>query len=73
MKDLNFVGGMIHGLTNSKFDDGKESWPVYETAAKLDVPIYLHPGMPHHEVRKPTIRTTQKSLLCSSKLHGDIL
>ena len=25
---------------------------VYETAAKLDVPIYLHPGMPHHEVRK---------------------
>ncbi|MBF12248.1 MAG: amidohydrolase [Flavobacteriaceae bacterium] len=52
VKDLNFVGGMIHGLTNSKFDDGKESWPVYETAAKLDVPIYLHPGMPHHEVRK---------------------
>ena len=25
---------------------------LYKTAAKLDVPIYLHPGMPHHEVRK---------------------
>ena len=52
VKELNFVGGMIHGLTNSQFDDGKASWAVYETAAKLDVPIYLHPGMPHQEVRK---------------------
>jgi predicted TIM-barrel fold metal-dependent hydrolase len=48
---LGFKGGMIHGLTNSKFDDTKASWAVYERAAALDVPIYLHPGMPHAEVR----------------------
>jgi predicted TIM-barrel fold metal-dependent hydrolase len=50
VKDLGFKGAMIHGLTNGKFCDGKEYWPVYARAEALDVPIYLHPGYPHPKV-----------------------
>ena len=50
VKDLGFKGAMIHGLTNGKFCDGKEYWPIYARAEALDVPIYLHPGYPHPDV-----------------------
>ena len=48
--DLGFKGAMIHGLTNGKFCDGREFWPIYARAEALDVPIYLHPGYPHPDV-----------------------
>jgi predicted TIM-barrel fold metal-dependent hydrolase len=50
VKDLGFKGAMIHGLTNGKFCDGREYWPIYARAEALDVPIYLHPGYPHPDV-----------------------
>jgi predicted TIM-barrel fold metal-dependent hydrolase len=39
-----FLGGLINGHTNGKFLDDKSFWPIFETAQKLDVPIYLHPA-----------------------------
>ena len=45
-----FKGAMLHGLTKGRFHDEKEFWPIFESAAKLDVPIYIHPGMPHPQV-----------------------
>jgi predicted TIM-barrel fold metal-dependent hydrolase len=47
---LGFVGAMIHGLTHDKFIDRKEFWPIFERAAALDAPIYLHPAEPHPAV-----------------------
>ena len=47
---LGFKGAMIHGLLQGRFLDGKEFWPVYERAAALDVPIYVHPAAPHPAV-----------------------
>lgn len=47
-----FKGGMVHGLTNGKFIDLKEFWPIFERAEALDVPIYLHPAIPHPDVVK---------------------
>ncbi len=47
---LGFKGAMIHGLANGEFVDGKKYWPIYERAQALDVPIYLHPGLPHPAV-----------------------
>lgn len=47
---LGFKGAMIHGLGNGTFMDDKRFWPVFERAAKLDVPIYLHPSLPHAAV-----------------------
>ena len=47
---LGFRGAMIHGLTNGKFIDGREFWPIFERAQALDVPIYIHPAVPHPAV-----------------------
>jgi 2,3-dihydroxybenzoate decarboxylase len=44
---LNFKGAMVHGLTNGKFLDEKQFWPIFAKAEELDVPIYLHPSFPH--------------------------
>ena len=32
------------------FFDDKRFWPIFERAAALDVPLYLHPTMPHPAV-----------------------
>ncbi len=45
-----FKGAMIHGLTGGLFLDDKQFWPIFERAEKLDVPIYLHPSIPHPAV-----------------------
>ncbi len=41
---------MLHGLANGVFLDDQRFWPIYERAAKLDVPVYLHPGAPQQAV-----------------------
>ena len=48
--ELGFKGAMIHGLAEGKFVDGKQFWPIYARAEALDVPIYLHPSLPHPAV-----------------------
>jgi len=45
---LGFKGAMVHGLTDGLFLDDKRFWPIFESAAALDVPIYLHPGSAPH-------------------------
>ena len=47
---LGFKGAMIHGLTNGVFLDDKRFWPIFERAEELDVPIYVHPAIPHPAV-----------------------
>jgi len=48
ISDLGFKGAMLHGLQDGTvFLDDKRFWPIYARAEKLDVPIYLHPGLPH--------------------------
>jgi predicted TIM-barrel fold metal-dependent hydrolase len=44
--EYHFHGAMIRGLTQDKFLDQPEFAPIFERAEKLDVPIYLHPGLP---------------------------
>jgi 2,3-dihydroxybenzoate decarboxylase len=45
-----FKGAMVHGLTNGAFLDEKRFWPIFERAQALDVPIYMHPAIPHPAV-----------------------
>jgi len=50
---LGFKGAMIHGLTRGElFFDDKRFWPIFERAAALDVPLYMHPAIPHPDVIK---------------------
>jgi 2,3-dihydroxybenzoate decarboxylase len=47
---LGFKGAMVNGMTSGVFHDDKRFWPIWERAAKLDVPIYIHPALPHPAV-----------------------
>ena len=47
---LGFKGAMLHGIAHGRFLDDVSFWPIYERAQKLDVPIYLHPAVPHPAV-----------------------
>ena len=50
VSELGFKGAMVHGLTNGAFLDGKRFWPIFERAAALGVPLYMHPSVPHEDV-----------------------
>ena len=57
-QQLGFKGAMLHGLANGVFLDDKRFWPIYARAEKLDVPIYLHPALPHRRRACASITTT---------------
>lgn len=42
--ELGCVGAMIWGTVGDRFLDEPEFAPIFEAAARLDVPIYLQPG-----------------------------
>lgn len=46
VRELGFVGAMIHGMAGERFLDHPDFEPVLKTAANLGVPLYLHPGFP---------------------------
>jgi 2,3-dihydroxybenzoate decarboxylase len=50
VETLGFKGAMIHGLAHGQFIDDQRYWPIFARAEALDVPIYLHPSMPHEAV-----------------------
>jgi predicted TIM-barrel fold metal-dependent hydrolase len=50
VEKLGFKGAMIHGLAHGQFIDDARYWPIFARAEALDVPIYLHPAMPHPAV-----------------------
>ncbi|HZE60551.1 MAG TPA: amidohydrolase family protein [Burkholderiales bacterium] len=47
---LGFKGAMVHGLTNGVWFDDRRFWPIFERARALDVPLYIHPAVPHPAV-----------------------
>jgi predicted TIM-barrel fold metal-dependent hydrolase len=47
---LGFKGAMVNGMTGGVFHDDRRFWPIWERAAQLDVPIYIHPSLPHPAV-----------------------
>src|SRR5215831_4345201 len=44
---LGFKGALVNGLTNGLFLDDRRFWPIFERAQALDVPLYMHPSIPH--------------------------
>lgn len=52
VKEHQFVGALINGLTNDLFLDDPQFEPILARAEKLNVPIYLHPGVAPEPVRK---------------------
>ena len=44
---LGFVGAMLNGHYRESFLDDPRYLPIFERAEALDVPLYLHPTVPH--------------------------
>lgn len=66
VEELGFKGAMMFGPTDGRFSDEKPFWPIYERAARLNVPIYLHPALPDKrvsEVYYATYKDTHPDLL----------
>jgi predicted TIM-barrel fold metal-dependent hydrolase len=47
VNELGFKGAMLHGLAHGEFVDRPRYWPIFARAESLDVPVYLHPSVPH--------------------------
>lgn len=52
VRDHAFKGVLISGMVRGAFLDDPKFAPLLARAESLDVPIYIHPGMPPAEVRK---------------------
>jgi predicted TIM-barrel fold metal-dependent hydrolase len=52
VKDLGFRGALISGTIRGAFLDDPRFAPLLRRAEQLEVPLYIHPGMPPAEVRK---------------------
>ena len=50
--EYDFKGALISGTIRGRFLDDAMFAPILGRAERLDVPIYVHPGMPPAEVRK---------------------
>ena len=48
--ELGFRGAMIHGRAGDKMLDHPDFAPILDEAARLEVPIFIHPQMPHKAV-----------------------
>jgi predicted TIM-barrel fold metal-dependent hydrolase len=46
IRDLGFSGAMVNGLTDNRFLDDLRFDPILARAARLQVPIYIHPNIP---------------------------
>src|SRR5260370_39621862 len=52
VRSLGFKVVMINGTTHGRFLDDASFLPILERAVALDVPIYVHPGVPPAAVRE---------------------
>ncbi len=52
VRSLGLKGAMINGTTNGRFLDDPSFLPILERAVALNVPIYVHPGVPPVAVRE---------------------
>lgn len=51
VKNLDLKGAMLCGRTREKNLDHKDFWEVFECAATLGVPLFIHPQIPQKAVR----------------------
>ena len=51
VRDLGFLGAMVHGFTDGRALDHPSFDPILARAVALDVPIYIHPGISEPVVR----------------------
>ena len=56
VKDLGFLGTLVDSHFEGRYYDDEHFCPVFETAERLGVPVYLHPRYPTEEISKLQFR-----------------
>jgi predicted TIM-barrel fold metal-dependent hydrolase len=51
VRGLGFMGSMLCGRTREKNLDHPDFYPIFEMAARLGVPLFIHPQIPQRAVR----------------------
>jgi predicted TIM-barrel fold metal-dependent hydrolase len=51
VRELGLNGAMLCGRTRAKHLDHPDFWPLFECAADLGVPLFIHPQIPQRSVR----------------------
>jgi uncharacterized protein len=51
VRELGFKGAMLCGRTRDKHLDHPDFWPMFDCAAALGVPLFIHPQIPQRAVR----------------------
>jgi predicted TIM-barrel fold metal-dependent hydrolase len=51
VKALGLQGALLFGRTRERNLDHRDNWPIFEAAAALGAPLYIHPQMPQARVR----------------------
>jgi predicted TIM-barrel fold metal-dependent hydrolase len=51
VKTLGLQGALLFGRTRERNLDHVDNWPIFEAAAALRAPLYIHPQMPQAAVR----------------------
>ncbi|KAF4913012.1 Decarboxylase orsB [Colletotrichum viniferum] len=46
IRELGFKGALINNTVDGEFLDNRKYFPIFEAAADLGVPIYIHPSFP---------------------------
>ena len=49
VSELGFVGALVNGSTKGEYLDNPRVDPLWSTLEQLDVPLYLHPGLPTNQ------------------------
>lgn len=52
VSELGLRGALVHGRTRDRNMDHPDLFPIYEAAASLRVPLYIHPQIPSRAVRE---------------------
>jgi 5-carboxyvanillate decarboxylase len=53
VSELGLKGASINSHVKGEYLDDKKYWPIFERAAKLGAPIYVHPRIPSPDMIKP--------------------
>ncbi len=53
VEELGFIGAMVQSHVGDQFLDHERFNPLLERAAELEVPIYIHPTVPHGDMLSP--------------------
>ncbi len=72
IKSLGFQGVLLSGRASGgdEFLDDKQYIPILEACAKLELPIYIHPGAPLKSVQKPYYGGLGDEVSARLSLHG---